>query len=176
MKKYICVILISIAFLFPLYTNALTKTQSVFDEAGVLLWSTNVEKQARGELLMAAMTGTSLKARFVLGWWYLKIKSATVDSRKKGVSLIYSAYLEGDRDAGYFMAVIYKKDVDIYGLKNEKKATDLLRSILINDSSHPADREETLGKWLLEESIEKNKEEAESWLIKSIEHGNIAAS
>lgn len=144
--------------------------KDMLHQARVLLNKNSVQENAVGESILMSMTGRSVEARYLLGWWLLKEKDVGMDERKRGLSLISSACFEGNKRAGYLMANVYKRGGDIYTSKNDKKAVALLRKILLSDDSPSPDGESMLAKWLLEEDPINNKKEAIYWLERSVNH------
>ena len=78
-------------------------------EAECLLYSEKLGDSDRGQALLYYIANRYFKVRFLLGLWMVKMSGDDNPRIKTGVSLINSAYYEGDRDAAYFMAYMYEK-------------------------------------------------------------------
>lgn len=57
--------------------------KDMLHQARVLLNKNSVQENAVGESILMSMTGRSVEARYLLGWWLLKEKDVGMDERKK---------------------------------------------------------------------------------------------
>lgn len=169
--RSILAFILLVLFCIPAYGS--NKEQIYIDEAKHFLSSDGI-KNNKGEEMLNDITGKSSNARFLLGWWVLNNKKGE-EEKKRAFSLIKSACSEGDLNASYLMMDMYREDKYKFGVKDPEKATKLLKKILLEINEPLADDESMLGKWLLQDNPEKNKEEAIFWLEKAVEHGNTFA-
>ena len=174
MKSIVVCLLLLFSCICDAQTNNFSHDDDVVEKARILLGSRNKESNEKGEAILQEMTGVSIEARFLLGWWILNNKHGDW-AKKRALSLIMSASQEKNINASYLMMDVYRENKYGFGIKNPEKATKLLKRVLIEIKEPLADDESTLGKWLLEDNPKKNKKEAIFWLEKAVEHGNTFA-